>query len=129
MAVDSLRATGANQLTINDNVVITGSLTASNQATIFCAGKVASSGSVLLKKGAVDFSITKRGTGTYGIIFASPHPDGANWVGMAFPSVNPNGVRTAFYDDAVNSSTEFRVYLQSASMANVDGDFCFQVLQ
>ena len=46
LTVNSLRASNANELTINDNVVITGNLTVSGSSNqpIFCAGKIDASG-------------------------------------------------------------------------------------
>ena len=77
LSVNSLRASTANQLTINDNLVVHGNLQLLNGnlngwSPFLCAGRVGEDGSVLSSKGRVGYTVNRTATGRYTISFATP---------------------------------------------------------
>ena len=69
--VDNIQGNGDTQVTIDDNVIITGNLTttgtitASNSNPFYLAGRVASNGSSLGSKGKICFSASRSSVGVY----------------------------------------------------------------
>ncbi len=84
--VDSMRASTANQVTINDNVTITGDLTVngtSNVGGFWAAGRINGSNlTIISSQGTVGFTVTRpvvNGIPDYGVFritFNTPHPIG-----------------------------------------------------
>ena len=123
---NSIQAYDASQVTINDNVVITGNLTVTNgvssSSNYWCAGRVDTDGTKLNSKGLHTYTVSKGSPGQYTITMNAAHPDGANYICVV-------SGRTFHIPVFQDSSTVFRVQPKSAANANEDADFTFLVLR
>jgi hypothetical protein len=98
VAADMLRARTANQLTVSDNLTVTGCMVVQDLSVqgnlswspFWIAGKVLgsqSSATIVNSKGRVGFTVSRRAAGQFIITFAEDHPDGSH----SIASVSPQG--------------------------------------
>jgi hypothetical protein len=137
--VDTLRARTAEFINIDDNVVITGSLTVNGYvesgATVdhnpfWVAGKVNGGGSitVLCSAGKNGFTVTRPAgspTGVYKITWTDPHPRGNDYV-IQLTSQITGFIKVLF--SPVPDNTSFHISMQNSSLALANEMFYFTVL-
>jgi hypothetical protein len=87
------------------------------------AGKVNSDASVLASKGGVAFTVTQTTIGNYRVDFASPHPNGVNYV-ISLTAASAN----YWIDQVSTTSQSFLVALRASNFGNISAQFHFSVL-
>jgi hypothetical protein len=85
------------------------------------AGKVGGDANVVVSRGQVGFTCTRIATGNFRVDFASPHPDGADYV-VVVTSVTAN-----YWVDHITSSS-FLAVVRTSSFAPTNTTFFFSVL-
>jgi hypothetical protein len=135
MAADSIRATTAEEITVEDNMIITGNLTvqgtmfAENSNPFWAAGRF--SGGTLNKivsSGIYDFNVERVAgfaAGVYRLSF-NAHPRGANYITNATASAIQCGVMGD--SGYTPTSTEVILFSKSASGVLTDSEMNFMVL-
>jgi hypothetical protein len=136
LMTDTIRGQTAEFINIDDNVVITGSLTVNGYletgATVdrnpfWVAGKVnGSNGAIITNKGRVGFSVGKSATGFYVITMDYPHPDGSEYIIHTTAQTYHSYVRTGGGYDPTNN--QFTIIVINSSNVTSDITFFFSVL-
>jgi hypothetical protein len=132
VVTDSIRASTADHLTVNDNVIITGNLTVNGNILdaanpYWVAGKVnGATLDQLSSKGRHTFNVVRvpgNAAGVYEISFSPAHPAGDHYVIFLTCGSNHHYTREGF-----GSSTKFQIVLTSAGNSALDTMFHFAVL-
>jgi hypothetical protein len=140
LATNSISGNGANVITVNDNLVITGNLTVQGSTSIsggssnpfWVAGRVNGTNlSILKSNGRYGFTVTRPSgfaTGVYRIAFSTPTPD-ANYV-ISVAILGTGTAKVWESTDAagrIPTTTSFHVVSMNQSFGVANFDFYFSV--
>jgi hypothetical protein len=126
------RGLTAEQITIQENVVINANLTvngttSSDWTPFWCAGKVnGANATVIASKGRVGYSVSKVSIGTYLITFNTAHPDDSDYIVSTTAQTYHTMIRAGTGFDPTN--TTFQVVVINSPNALSDISFVFTVL-
>jgi hypothetical protein len=149
LAVDTIQASTANRLTVQDNLTVTGNLIVNGTSNIsggssnpyWVSGKVDGSAAgvaptTLTSKGVHNFTCVRnpnQAVGVFDVSWTTPHPDGTNFVvfvngeGGGWSELI-NGIPNATYGNTATKFTVFFRKLYQSGEGLVDCPFTFFVL-
>ena len=124
---NTVRANGASQVTVNDNLVVTGNVTINgsliNYKPFWIAGMVHLNANVVVTRGQVTFTCTREAAGNYRVTFATTHPNGANYI----IELTDTAPASNYWVDSVTSSS-FLAVMRNSSFAAINAAFHITIL-
>ncbi len=120
-------------VTVEGGLVVTGNISAPNLNPFHVAGRINGIGSVnLSSKGRYTFTINRLSQGFYKISWATPHPDGANFIVLC-QGEGTGGTWNIISDgndttDLANSPTSVTFIVRNNTFALTDGIVNFAIL-